>query len=753
MIIKKNQSNLILRVLLCVMWICTLVGALFCWKGENVSVKAELKKTDITDTIALENRTWGALEGEYYFGVSTDGEYLNTADNVSGCWYLGREDLIANNNGIDITEYIHVNGKSAKQWITENTQLSTPLVGDNGVTTTAWLSNAAASPIYVQTSTATGNMGLEIRILKAAISEPFTVTFKQGFSVIAANGEVVEISDDVNFHYASGTLTKEAKYTLTFDGVESRRIAAGATVGELPAVPVREGKIGVWQIDGVDIKAGTVYNYGASKTATAFYLEGTDIADTLDMSNWGTAQGADCTYIRVGNQTDADNNFIIPTAFTNIHWQDGYMTQTVNNFGCDLMEYIYINGKSTRAISTENGQSETYGGEGKTTTFPFTFGGIYAPVDVYTNGNEFVILVMTDYVAKDELVITFKAGLRLASADGGMFYLSKDFVFPYYTVTFDGVVKKVNPNETVAEPVAPTKAETESHTYAFDGWYHGETKWDFATPVTENVNLTAKFTATEKAKYTVTFDADNGETEKSISVYVNACIKAEQIPANPEKFAEGALVYTFVFWSLDGENAYDFTTPITQEITLTAIYTVQTLYTVKTGDATQKVVAGEKAVEPAEPTKASTAEFDYTFDGWYHGETKWDFENDTVNENMELVAKFSERKRTYTINFVVTGNDAVTFAPVVVEYGTVYDLSGLLADYDVSGYTYSISVGGVEKISVKVFSDTTVNVVFTKKTAENGGEPSGCGSVLGGANLLLGAMALCVAAVIKKKEN
>ena len=49
-----------------------------------------------------------------------------------------------------------------------------------------------------------------------------------------------------------------------------------------------------------------------------------------------------------------------------------------------------------------------------------------------------------------------------------------------------------NGNKATA-PEAPEKAGTDDINYVFDGWYNGETKWDFDTPVTEDLTLTAKF--------------------------------------------------------------------------------------------------------------------------------------------------------------------------------------------------------------------------------------------------------------------
>lgn len=67
------------------------------------------------------------------------------------------------------------------------------------------------------------------------------------------------------------------------------------------------------------------------------------------------------------------------------------------------------------------------------------------------------------------------------------------------------------------------------------------------------------------------------------------------------------------------------------------------------GDTTtmnsQTVNYNEQAIEPEAPTKTSTEGINYTFAGWYtesNGETKWDFDTDTVTENITLYAKWIE---------------------------------------------------------------------------------------------------------------
>ncbi len=63
--------------------------------------------------------------------------------------------------------------------------------------------------------------------------------------------------------------------------------------------------------------------------------------------------------------------------------------------------------------------------------------------------------------------------------------------------------------------------------------------------------------------YTITFDTDGGSSIDSIVVANNDTFEE---PASPTK--EG---YTFLYWELDGEE-YDFTTKVTSDITLTAVW-------------------------------------------------------------------------------------------------------------------------------------------------------------------------------------
>lgn len=72
----------------------------------------------------------------------------------------------------------------------------------------------------------------------------------------------------------------------------------------------------------------------------------------------------------------------------------------------------------------------------------------------------------------------------------------------YRQVSFEGenvdiTTQTLAYGDVITEPTAPTKDKDDQFVYSFDGWYVGETKWDFSTPVTENVVLTARFIETK----------------------------------------------------------------------------------------------------------------------------------------------------------------------------------------------------------------------------------------------------------------
>ena len=169
-----------------------------------------------------------------------------------------------------------------------------------------------------------------------------------------------------------------------------------------------------------------------------------------------------------------------------------------------------------------------------------------------------------------------------------------------YTVTFQSeggseVASQIRANTPAAQPDNPTK---EGH--IFIGWYSGESEWDFETPVTADLTLTAKW---QINRYTITFDTAGGSEVAPITQDYGTTITA---PANPAKTG-----YTFAGW--------DKTIPSTmpaEDMTITAQWQVnQYTITFKPENGGEDIVIkqdyGTAITAPANPTKTG-----YTFAGW-----------------------------------------------------------------------------------------------------------------------------------------
>lgn len=105
------------------------------------------------------------------------------------------------------------------------------------------------------------------------------------------------------------------------------------------------------------------------------------------------------------------------------------------------------------------------------------------------------------------------------------------------TVTFlsDGesaAPSQIRANAPAARPADPTKEG-----YTFIGWYKGESEWDFETPVTPDLTLTAKW---QLNQYTITFDTAGGSEVPSITQDYGTAITP---PAAPTRTG-----YTFAGW-------------------------------------------------------------------------------------------------------------------------------------------------------------------------------------------------------------
>ncbi|MCH5289064.1 MAG: InlB B-repeat-containing protein [Treponema sp.] len=149
---------------------------------------------------------------------------------------------------------------------------------------------------------------------------------------------------------------------------------------------------------------------------------------------------------------------------------------------------------------------------------------------------------------------------------------SGDYI-TYYTVSFDSnggdyvPQQSVQSGRTAVEPRSPTRDD-----YVFDAWYNGVGVFDFSTPVTANLTLTAHWTYigddmppnednSNTTNYIVSFNTNGGTFVAPQSVASGTTAVEPDAPTR-----DG---YTFNGW-YSGNTPFDFSTLITADLTLTA---------------------------------------------------------------------------------------------------------------------------------------------------------------------------------------
>lgn len=125
------------------------------------------------------------------------------------------------------------------------------------------------------------------------------------------------------------------------------------------------------------------------------------------------------------------------------------------------------------------------------------------------------------------------------------------------TVTFLSDGESAAPPQIRANAPADRPADPTKEGYTFIGWYNGESEWNFETPVTADLTLTAKW---QINRYTITFKPENGGQDIVIKQDYGTAITA---PANPTKTG-----YTFAGWDRESP-----TTMPAEDMTITARWT------------------------------------------------------------------------------------------------------------------------------------------------------------------------------------
>ena len=233
----------------------------------------------------------------------------------------------------------------------------------------------------------------------------------------------------------------------------------------------------------------------------------------------------------------------------------------------------------------------------------------------------------------------------------------------------------------------------------FLGWFDGETEFDFTKGVDKDYVLYAKFDTSKQ--FTVTFDTDGGSTIEPVKVKENKTLTR---PASPTK---AGLIFNE--WTLNGE-VFDFSTPITSDITLKATWrendnTVMVRFDSAGGSnvASQKVAAGGVAKKPNNPTKSCATFVEWTLNG-----EAYDFSK-PVNSEITLKATWKDKQKV-TLSYDANGGSVSPTSKQVCPGEAV----GALATPTRSGYVFTrwTLSGNTFNANSKVNGNTTIKAEF-----------------------------------------
>lgn len=269
--------------------------------------------------------------------------------------------------------------------------------------------------------------------------------------------------------------------------------------------------------------------------------------------------------------------------------------------------------------------------------------------------------------------------------------------------------------QTIEHGKNATVTATRKTGYKFDGWYNGTTKVTSANPYTfaptANITLTAKWSV-----YNITIPVNvspTGAGTTSPSPFTGQEGSTVYITATP------ATGYKFAYWTDGVDDTHYANNP--KSIVMLSVKTLTAYFTLKSYTVTWNANGG--TVSPASttkthgstlgtlptPTRASTAEYSYTFAGWFTAATGGTqvSASTTVTGNVTYYAQWTATLRSYTATFNGNGGGTPSPSTITKTYGSEL---GTLPTCSRTGYTflgwYTASSGGTKISSTTKITGT-----------------------------------------------
>lgn len=387
--------------------------------------------------------------------------------------------------------------------------------------------------------------------------------------------------------------------------------------------------------------------------------------------------------------------------------------------------HIFVNGKSIAEI---NAGTDTTGWDWKG-SFPHTIGEKYeVPIMLYVSDNnnaaaadkgttKLEFKFHENYIASvdEDITVTIEKGLTLRNnTDNVLCAVQEDVSGVIYyksyslTINIEGQDPKIlDIKHTLTLDLSGFCPAKDG--YTFSGWYTDAELITEATETTMPAEDYAVYGKYEAIEYTATITLFDG-TEHTITYTIEN--RAAKLAEVKELLSEDNAQYSFT-------NDLPTELPLENGKTYTENREVRK-YTVKIGyDDPFEVTFGSKLDKPQNDPVKTKEGYTCTFEGWFNGETEWDFENDVVTSDVTLVAKFTEVINKYTVKISFIG---IEKAPkeLTVEHGNTVDFTS----YNEAGYDLVVKKGNDEITELTVTENVELTITYTKKAPEESSSES-----------------------------
>lgn len=436
-----------------------------------------------------------------------------------------------------------------------------------------------------------------------------------------------------------------------------------------------------------------------------------------------------------------------------------YLNDNAMTNGCDLASYILINGVSARSIINDNADYT------QDTSISSWAGAAFRPVLVTVDGRtqRLSIEITKEYLERtnngtlDGLELTLKSGFEWNNVSEKTLYTTQDITWVYINNAF---VLKMTEKVDITDKVGDLSDVGEiGDFYSINGMALTTESW---APFTGNSTMYVNDNATTNGCDLASYILINGVSARSImnnnadytqdtsiSSWAGAAfrpvlvtvdgrigrisveITKEYLEQNNNGSLEGleiTLKAGFEWVNVDLKMLYT-----TEDITWKYInneFSIKSNYFVAfEGGQVIEVGSGDMIPLdklPANPTKESTAEKEYTFKGWYYEDSTgkeclFNPEECPITSDMYIYAKFDESGKKYTVTFLSENGE--TLVTKDVEYGAQITMETIPAkEYYTGAWVYQGDkeplVMPASNISFKLaYTATEYTVTFYKNAS------------------------------------